>query len=211
MSTLARARRGDDVWIPHYDFVTRARVDKATKISDASVIILEGILVLSHDALRPLLDIRVYVQTDADIRLARRIKRDIASRGRDLHSVLTQYFSTVKPSHDQFIEPSKMHANLIIPFHTHNTVAVRVVIDYVSHVIEKRKRGEEEEIKETVELGDILLEERLSFGAPSSLTHDIHPDSLENPYDGMLKADISGTEHESIDQQSPISLLPDEF
>lgn len=107
--------QGHAVNVPEYDFVTHSRSEGKLCIADADVIILEGIFALYYPELIELSDLKIYVDTDADTRLARRISRDILDRGRDVESVLDQYMQTVKPSHAAFIEPSKKNADVIIP------------------------------------------------------------------------------------------------
>ncbi|MDY0319373.1 MAG: uridine kinase [Candidatus Cloacimonadaceae bacterium] len=106
---------GKAVNVPDYSFVTHSRSEGSLCIAEAEVIILEGIFALYYPELLELSDLKIYVDTDADLRLARRIGRDIIDRGRDVESVLDQYLQTVKPSHEAFIEPSKKNADVIIP------------------------------------------------------------------------------------------------
>ena len=112
---------------PVYSFVTHNRTQDTITIHPKKVMIVEGILVLTNPELRNLFDIKIYVETDSDERLIRRIKRDIAERGRDLNEVLHRYQTTLKPMHQQFIEPSKAYADIIIPNNQYNTVAIDVV------------------------------------------------------------------------------------
>lgn len=109
---------------PSYDFVNHARESRSERKGAASVVILEGILILAEPELRALMDIKVFVDTDADVRLLRRIKRDVHDRGRTVDAVLSQYESSVKPMHLQFVEPSKRYADVIIPEGGLNRVAV---------------------------------------------------------------------------------------
>lgn len=117
---------------PVYSFKEHNRTGATLKIVPMPVIIVEGILVLSQLELRELFDIKIFVDTDSDERLIRRLKRDICERGRDLGEVLDRYQTTLKPMHQQFIEPSKAHADLIIPTHRYNSVAVDVVKTIIS-------------------------------------------------------------------------------
>lgn len=112
---------------PIYSFTEHNRTDKTITITPKKVVIVEGILVLSQPEIRELFDIKIYVHTDSDERLIRRLKRDICERGRDLDEVLTRYQTTLKPMHEQFIEPSKEYADIIIPTNRYNTVAVKIV------------------------------------------------------------------------------------
>lgn len=118
---------------PVYDFTTHTRRLETREIHPHRVVIVEGILVLHWPAIRELLDIKVYVETPADIRFIRRLKRDIDDRGRTTHSVINQYLDTVRHMHEQFVEPSKFYADIIIPEGGQNTVAInllRTKIDY---------------------------------------------------------------------------------
>ena len=114
-----------------YDFSVHNRSDAVTRINPSRVIIVEGILIFQDPALRDLMDIRIFVDTDADIRLCRRIKRDVEKRGRSLQSVLQQYQQTVKPMHEQYVEPSKKFANIIVPEGGKNLVALEMIEDRI--------------------------------------------------------------------------------
>ena len=123
-----------------YDYSIHDRSDKTIVVKSAKVVIVEGILIYASKELRDLMDIKLFVDTDADVRILRRIKRDVRDRGRSLESVIDQYLTTVKPMHEQFVEPSKRYADLIIPEGGHNKVAMRMVVARVqSHIY-----GEEE-------------------------------------------------------------------
>ncbi len=124
---------GSAVEMPTYDFEVHNRTDETTRVEPTDVVIVEGIFALYDDAVRDLCDLRLYVETDADVRILRRIERDVIERGRDLESVIDQYLSTVKPMHEQFVEPTKKHADLIVPEGA-NSVAV--------HLLEERIRAE---------------------------------------------------------------------
>ncbi len=115
LSDLNKMLAGEAVDIPDYDFKTHKRAEGTTCVAFADVIILEGIFALYYPELLALSDLKIYVDTDSDLRLARRMQRDIVDRGRSVESVLDQYLQTVKPSHDAFIEPTKKNADLIIP------------------------------------------------------------------------------------------------
>ncbi|MFW6383993.1 MAG: uridine kinase [Halodesulfurarchaeum sp.] len=112
---LETLRSGEPVEMPQYDFEEHTRKTERVTVEPSAVIVLEGILVLYDEAVTDLLDLRVYVETDADVRILRRIRRDVVERGRDLEGVIEQYLSTVKPMHEQFVEPTKKRADLIIP------------------------------------------------------------------------------------------------
>ncbi len=129
---------GQPVQMPEYDYAHHTRSGHVTEILPREVLLLDGILVFEDRRLRELMDIRVYVDTDADVRLARRIRRDIAERGRSLDSVLEQWETQVRPMHDQFVEPFKRYADVIIPQGGMNTVAVDMLITKVRSLLEKR-------------------------------------------------------------------------
>ena len=125
---LKRLRAWEPVEIPLYDFKTHRRLPETRRIAPTPLIVVEGILVFVEEALRELLDIRVFVDTDADIRVFRRIRRDIEQRGRTFDSVREQYYKTVRPMHLQFVEPSKRWAHLILPESSYNTVALSLLL-----------------------------------------------------------------------------------
>ena len=124
-------RRGEAVDCPVYDYTVHNRSDETVRIEPKPVIIVEGILIFADEALRELMDIRIFVDTDADIRLCRRVKRDVNKRGRTLESVLTQYQQTVKPMHEKYVEPSKRFANLVVPEGGKNFVALDMIVDRI--------------------------------------------------------------------------------
>ncbi|ADU50271.1 uridine kinase [Thermaerobacter marianensis DSM 12885] len=125
---LQALKQGKPVRRPVYDFTQHLRDRRTVWVEPRDVIVVEGILVLAEEALRPLLDIKIFVDTDADVRILRRLVRDIEKRGRTLESVISQYLETVKPMHEQFVEPSKRYADLIIPEGGFNRVAVDVLL-----------------------------------------------------------------------------------
>ena len=124
---LKQLRRGETIEQPIYSFVKHNRTKDVVITHPRKVVIVEGILILTHPEIRELFDIKIFVHADSDERLIRRLKRDIAERGRDLDEVLTRYQNTLKPMHEQFIEPTKEFADLIIPNNRYNTVAVDIV------------------------------------------------------------------------------------
>ena len=124
-------RNGQAVECPVYDYTVHNRSDETFTIEPRKVIIVEGILIFENEALRNLMDIRIFVDTDADVRLCRRIKRDVNKRGRTLESVLIQYQNTVKPMHEQYVEPSKKYANLVVPEGGKNLVALEMITDRI--------------------------------------------------------------------------------
>ena len=120
-------RKGNFIEQPIYSFVTHNRIDDRIKTFPKKVVIIEGILIFTNKELRKLIDIKVFVHADSDERLIRRLRRDIEERGRDINEVLERYQSTLKPMHQEFIEPTKNYADLIIPNDTYNTVAIDIV------------------------------------------------------------------------------------
>jgi uridine kinase len=124
---LKELKAGNAIEQPVYSFVTHNRTDDTIHTHPRKVMIVEGILILSDPKVRELFDIKIFVHADPDERLIRRLKRDIAERGRDMEEVLSRYQSTLKPMHEQFIEPTKAFADIIIPNDKYNTVAIDVV------------------------------------------------------------------------------------
>ena len=124
---LGELRRGFSVDCPVYDFTVHNRSNETTKIVPERVIIVEGILIFENKELRDLMDVKIFVDTDADIRLCRRIKRDVNKRGRSMESVLKQWQQTVKPMHELYVEPSKKHADIIVPGGGKNVVALDMI------------------------------------------------------------------------------------
>lgn len=122
---------------PVYSFVEHNRTQERVTVCPSKVVIIDGILIFENRELRELMDIKVYVDTDADVRLARRILRDVCNRGRSMESVIEQYLSTVKPMHEEFVEPSKRYADVIIPEGGFNSVAVDVLIQSIRSLISK--------------------------------------------------------------------------
>ncbi len=122
---------------PVYSFVEHNRTDEKVAVKPSKVIIIDGILIFENKELRDLMDIKVFVDTDADLRLARRILRDVRDRGRSMESVISQYTTTVKPMHEEFVEPSKRYADVIIPEGGFNSVAVQMLIQNIRSIVEK--------------------------------------------------------------------------
>jgi uridine kinase len=125
---LRLLRAGRPVDVPVYDFATHRRLPRSRALRPARIVIVEGILVFTDEELRGLLDIKIYVDTDADVRAFRRIRRDIEQRGRTFQSVREQYYRTVRPMHLQFVEPSKRYADVIIPEGGENEVGVDLIV-----------------------------------------------------------------------------------
>ena len=131
-------KAGRAVDVPQYDFTRHARLSETTTFQPRRALIVEGILVFTDAALRDLMDIKVFVDTDSDTRFIRRLRRDVAERGRTMDSVIDQYQHTVKPMHLEFVEPSKRYADVIIPLGGHNTVAVELLLTMLRSVASRR-------------------------------------------------------------------------
>ena len=135
---LDALRHWQEIDCPVYDFSVHNRSDETIRVVPRKVIIVEGILIFADEALRDLMDIKIFVDTDADVRLCRRIKRDVNKRGRTLESVLTQYQTTVKPMHENYVEPSKKYADLVVPEGGKNFVALDMIMDRIQrHLTEQ--------------------------------------------------------------------------
>ncbi|PNW72116.1 hypothetical protein CHLRE_16g681850v5 [Chlamydomonas reinhardtii] len=132
MECLQKLKEGRSVEVPVYDFALHARVEETRRMDPADVVIVEGILVLAMEEVRDQLNMKIYVDTDDDVRLARRIQRDVASRGRDVASVIEQYTKFVKPAFDTFIGPSRRHADIIVPWQSsENVVAIDLITEHI--------------------------------------------------------------------------------
>ena len=132
---VKKLKNNEEVDIPVYDFSVHNRADATVHIVPKNVIILEGILVLENKELRDLMDIKVFVDTDADERLMRRIRRDMVERARSIESILNQYADTVKPMHEQFIEPSKKYADIIIPRGGENLTGISILQQHIKSML----------------------------------------------------------------------------
>ena len=135
LSHLDALRDGRDVDSPIYDYTNHTRSGEVRHIKATRVILLEGILIFENEQVRDRLDMKIFVDTDADVRIVRRILRDVKKRGRSLESVTAQYLSTVKPMHEAFVEPSKRYADIIIPEGGKNVVACETIIDRIEKYI----------------------------------------------------------------------------
>jgi uridine kinase len=132
---VGQLKAGRAIDRPVYDFTKHARAANTVRLTSSPAIILEGILIFENKALRELMDVKIFVDTDADLRFIRRLKRDIRERGRTVESVVEQYLSTVRPMHNEFIEPSKQHADVIIPEGGHNDVGIDLVIQKIRSMV----------------------------------------------------------------------------
>jgi uridine kinase len=135
---LRSLRRGAAASLPVYDFTRHVRSRQVERMQSRPVILVEGILVLAEPALRSLMDIKLYVDTDADVRFIRRLRRDVRDRGRSVDSVVHQYLETVRPMHLEFVEPSKRWADVIIPEGGHNIVALDLVISRIEQLLDRQ-------------------------------------------------------------------------
>ena len=125
---------------PVYDFTIHNRIDETVTVKPAKVIVVEGILIFENKELRDMCDIKVFIDTDADVRIIRRIVRDVEERGRTLESIVNQYLTTVKPMHEQFVEPSKKFADIIIPEGGYNRVALEMLNERIHGLLKEREK-----------------------------------------------------------------------
>ena len=139
---IRRLRMGMPVSMPRYDFVTHTRLPEKVRVAPRPVVLVEGILIFVDPALRQVLDVKLYVDTDADVRFIRRLQRDIEERGRTVHSTIRQYLGTVRPMHLEFVEPSKRYADLIVPEGGLNVVALDVIVARLEAMIGQAEEGE---------------------------------------------------------------------
>lgn len=142
---IKELKAGHCIEHPTYDYTVHNRAKETVFMEPKPVIIVEGILVLENEELRSLMDLKIFVDTDAEERLTRRILRDTRERGRSVESVLNQYIATVKPMHEKFIEPSKKYADLIIPRGGHNQPALRILESYIESLLRARDKKTPEE------------------------------------------------------------------
>ena len=134
---LKKLKAGQTIYCPVYDYALHNRTDQTVEIRPAKVIIVEGILIFENQELRDLMDIKIFVDTDADVRLCRRIKRDVNKRGRTLESVLAQYQDTVKPMHERYVEPSKRYADIVVPEGGKNWIALDMILGRIQRHLDK--------------------------------------------------------------------------
>lgn len=139
---IRKLKGGMDIEKPQYDFVTHTRKRTTTRVKAQPVVFLEGILLYENPSVRQNIDIKIYVETPSDIRFIRRLSRDITERGRSTDSVVKQYYKTVRPMHQAFVEPSRQHADIIIPWQGYNEVAIEMVISHIESCLDKRDEAE---------------------------------------------------------------------
>ncbi|MBN1326675.1 MAG: uridine kinase [Candidatus Cloacimonetes bacterium] len=135
---LIKLKKNEAVDMPTFNYITHLREEKTVHKNPAKVIILEGILIFENQRLRELMDIKIFVDTDPDIRILRRIIRDMKERGRTLKSIIDQYYTTVRPMHIEFVEPSKRYADVIIPEGGSNSIAIDMIITKIKNILEKK-------------------------------------------------------------------------
>ncbi len=133
---IHQLKEGKPIQMPVYDFKTHTRIKETITKNPTKLIIIEGILIFENVELRNMMDIKIFVDTNADIRILRRIQRDISERGRDFQSVVDQYLSTVRPMHIEFVEPSKKYAHVIIPEGGQNKIGIDMIVSKIKHIID---------------------------------------------------------------------------
>ncbi|MCB0047533.1 MAG: uridine kinase [Caldilineaceae bacterium] len=133
---LQQLRGGQAIDVPLYNFATHSRLTDTLRVEPAKIILVEGILIFAERPLRELMDMRIFVDTDADMRFIRRLKRDMEERGRSLDAIVSQYLATVRPMHMEFVEPSKRYADIIVPAGGHNRVAMEMIVSRILALLE---------------------------------------------------------------------------
>ncbi len=142
LTHLKSLKEGQCIEVPSYDFNTHARIEKTMNMQPRAVLILEGILILAIEKVRSIIDLKIFVDADPDIRLIRRLERDIKERGSSFDETIERYLSTVKPMHEAFVEPSKMYADIIVPRGGANEIATVVLADLVEHYVIDHQNGD---------------------------------------------------------------------
>jgi uridine kinase len=138
-SQIDQLSRGESIERPVYDFVSHTRSTRTESVPPADVVVIDGILLFADERVRNLFDVKVYVDADADIRLVRRIERDMSERGRPLDEILQQYLTTVRPMHLQFVEPTKRYADVIVPRGGHNSVAIEMIVAKIQRRLDAQR------------------------------------------------------------------------
>lgn len=133
---IKELKQGHEIYRPEYDYKIHTRSKNTYLVKPKSVIIIDGFLIFENKELRDLMDVKIFVDTDADERLMRRLQRDVAERGRTIESILTQYRETVKPMHEEFVEPSKKYADIIVPRGGENKIAIDMIIKHITSMVE---------------------------------------------------------------------------
>jgi len=137
---LKQLKRGRTVKPPRYNFVTHTRIKAGEPISPTPVVIVEGILLFVDEKLRDLFDLKIFVQTESDLRVLRRLQRDLSERGRSFESAVRQYQETVRPMHEMFVEPSKQVADIIVPASRSNQKAIKMIVDMIQRRTDRQRR-----------------------------------------------------------------------
>jgi uridine kinase len=138
-SHLRQLGRGEPIEKPVYDFATHLRSSRTERITPADVVVVDGILLFTDERIRVLFDVKVFVDADPDIRLVRRIQRDMSERNRPLEEILEQYLTTVRPMHQQFVEPGKRYADIILPRGGQNAVAIEMILTTIQRRLDARR------------------------------------------------------------------------
>ncbi len=138
INDIKKLKSGEEIYRPEYDYTIHTRSEKEYLVKPQPVIIIDGFLILENKELRDLMDVKIFVDTDADERLMRRILRDISERARTIDSILTQYRETVKPMHEEFVEPSKKYADIIIPRGGENIIAIDMLVKHINSILKNR-------------------------------------------------------------------------
>ena len=138
VADLKKLAAGEAIRCPVYDYSIHNRSEDTVEVRPTKVVIVEGILIFADPALRELMDVKIFVDTDADVRILRRILRDVKERGRSLDSVISQYLTTVKPMHEQFVQPSRQYADIVVLAGGHNLVALDMITQRIRGHIENR-------------------------------------------------------------------------
>ncbi|ORX50264.1 uridine kinase [Piromyces finnis] len=212
IETLKNLKKGIAVDVPIYDFKTHSRVEETRHVYGANVVVFEGIFALYFEKVRKLMDLMLFIDTDSDIRLARRMKRDIAERGRDIDGVLKQYTRFVKPSFEDYIQPSKKYADVIIPRGAENTVALDIIVTHI------KKELEEHDIKFRSHIANFEVDndELINSKLPKPEINEIIKKSIEQLNNEETKNNkkiitkIFDTLTEQVAEQG-LQYLPEEF
>ena len=138
INDIKKLKSGEEIYRPEYDYTIHTRSEKEYLVQPQPGIIIDGFLILENKELRDLMDVKIFVDTDADERLMRRILRDISERARTIDSILTQYRETVKPMHEEFVEPSKKYADIIIPRGGENIIAIDMLVKHINSILKNR-------------------------------------------------------------------------
>ncbi|ORX81050.1 uridine kinase [Anaeromyces robustus] len=212
IETLKKLKKGIAVDIPIYDFKTHSRIKETRHIYGANIIVFEGIFALYYEEVRKLMDLMLFIDTDSDIRLARRMRRDIAERGRDIDGVLKQYTKFVKPAFEDFIQPSKKYADVIIPRGAENIVALEIIVTHIKKELEVH----DIKFRNHIVNAEIDNEQLVNSDLPKPITNEIIEKSISQLEDEKVKNDkeaitnILNTLTEQVSEQG-LNVLPNEI